>query len=91
MVGVDSVASAVDITDGVVQSAVTDEPFANAVSAMVSGTTRALTDAHQTAAVSNIDTAHDTMVVLSYVVPETEAGWRVYVLYKIYLAKTKCI
>lgn len=91
MVGVDSVASAVDITDGVVQSAVTEEPFANAVSAMVSGTARALADAHQTAAVSNIDTAHDTMVVISYVVPETEVRWRIYVLYKIYWPKTKCI
>jgi len=80
--GVDSVDSTVEATDGVVQSAVADEPFANTVAAIVSGTARALADAHQAAAVSNIDTAHDTMVVISYVVPETEIRWRICILYK---------
>lgn len=80
-----------EATDSVVQSVVADEPFANTVEVIVSGTARALADAHQAAAVSKIDTAHDTMVAISYVVPETEIRRRVYVLQQTNLAKTKSI
>lgn len=91
MVGGYSVAlAAAEAMYSVVQSAVADEPFANTVAVTDSGTARALADAHQAAAASNIDTAHDTMVVISYVVPETEVRRRVYVL-QTNLAKTKSI
>lgn len=82
--------AAAEATYSVVKSVVADEPFTNTVAVTDSGTARALADAYQAAAASNIDTAHDTMVVISYVVPETELRRRVYVL-QTNLPKTKSI